>query len=69
MSGNVKHQADCYRTFDGLRWPNFCDVMEERHKQDIDEARRQGARIRLRKHRDGYHQAFIHPDDVKEVRL
>lgn len=64
-----KNQQDCYRTFDGVRWINFCDVLEESHERDVAEARRQGARIKMRKHPDGYHQAFIHPDDFKTVRL
>lgn len=65
----IKNQTDCYRTFDGVRWPNFCDVLDEGHEKDVASAKRQGARIKMRAHPDGYSQAFIHPDDLKAVRL
>ena len=64
-----KDQALCYRTFDGVRWPNWCDVLDERCENDVAEAKRQGARFKMRKHPDGYYQAFIHPDDMANVRL
>lgn len=59
-----KHQTDCYRTIDGARWPNLCDVLEQDHEDEIAARRKAGHRIRLVKHADGYHQAFIHPDDL-----
>lgn len=60
----IKHQSDCYRTFDSVRWPNLCDVLDEENERDIAKRKAQGQRIRLRKHPDGYYQAFIHPDDL-----
>lgn len=58
----MKHQGDCYRTFNGLRWPNFCDILDDEKQQAVAEAKDNGKRFRLRKHPDGYYQAFIHPD-------
>jgi quinolinate synthase len=56
---------DCYRTFDGVKWPNYCDVLDQSHEEDVEKAKKEGKRIKLRKHPDGYYQAFIHPDDLK----
>lgn len=61
----VKHQSDCYRTIDGLRWPNLCDVFSEDDERDIAKRKAKGQRIRMRKHPEGYYQAFIHPDDLE----
>lgn len=63
----IKHQADCYRTFDRVRWPNYCDIFEDEHLNAIAAAKAGGARIKIRKHPDGYSQAFIHPGDLNEI--
>ena len=60
----IKNQMDCYRTFEGIRWPNFCDVIDENTERAVSDAKAAGKRIKLRKHPDGYIQAFIHPDDL-----
>jgi hypothetical protein len=59
----TKHQENCYRTFDGARWPSLCDVLDESHKRDVAACKAAGVRVRMRKHPDGYHQAFYHPGD------
>lgn len=60
----IKHQSACYRTFDGVRWPNLCDMISELEEWAVAEAKAAGKRIRIRTHPDGYRQAFIHPDDL-----
>lgn len=65
----LKDQTQCYRTFGGVRWPNFCDMLDDQHDRDVASAQEQGARIKFRKHPDGYRQAFIHPDDLSRVVL
>lgn len=60
----IKHQSDCYRTFDGVRWPNLCDMLAEEHEVEVKARKSAGQRIRIRTHPDGYGQAFIHPDDL-----
>lgn len=62
----IKDQTDCYRTIDGLRWPNFCDILEDSHREDVAACKAAGIRIKIRKHPEGYHQAFIHPDDFQD---
>ena len=42
---------------------NLCDIMSDDDQDDVDACRQAGARIRLRKHPQGYHQAFYHPED------
>ena len=59
-----KDQTQCYRTFDGVRWPNWCDVMEDEQVKAVEDAKAAGKRIKLRKHPDGYYQAFMHPEDM-----
>lgn len=59
-----KHQADCYRTFDGVRWPNLCDILDAEMDADVRARRKAGQRIKVRQHPEGYLQAFIHPDDL-----
>jgi hypothetical protein len=59
-----KHQSECYRTVNGVRWPNFCDVMSDEDEQEIAKAKSLGARFKMRKHPDGYRQAFIDPDGL-----
>lgn len=61
-----KHQSDCYRTFDGMRWPNLCDGLSAEQKNEIAARKSAGHRIRIRSHPDGYQQAFIHPEDVQK---
>jgi hypothetical protein len=58
-----KDQTLCYRTFQGIKWINFCDVTEDYHNERVVEKKLKGARIKLIKHPDGYRQAFIHPED------
>lgn len=59
-----KHQAECYRTFDGVRWPNLCDVLDGDQEDEVRARKAAGHRIRLIKHPDGYRQAFIRPEDL-----
>lgn len=59
-----KAQTECYRTFDGVRWPNWCDVDDDAARRDVAEARAAGCRLKMRKHPLGFQQAFIHPDDI-----
>lgn len=63
---SFKHQSDCYRTIDGVRWPNLCDVLSLEHEQEIAARRAAGHRIKVRMHPDGYQQAFIHPEDLNK---
>lgn len=63
----IKHQMKCYRTFDGVRWPNLCDILGEEHKRDVSACRVAGVRIRIRHHAAGYKQAFYHPDDEAKI--
>lgn len=58
-----KDQTLCYRTFEGVRWPNLCDMLDAQHEIDVAAAKKAGVRIRLRKHPEGYRQAFFYPDD------
>ena len=60
----VKHQSDCYRTFGGLRWVNFCDMFEDEHFIAVANLKASGARVKIRTHPEGYQQAFVHPDDI-----
>ena len=60
----IKHQSDCYRTIDGVKWPNLCDMISDECDQDVADRKDRGERIKMRKHPEGYYQAFIHPDDL-----
>ena len=61
----VKHQSNCYRTVDGVRWPNLCDLLEgPKQLAYARAARRQAVRVKIHKHPEGYHQMFVHPEDV-----
>ena len=62
----IKDQTACYRTVNGVKWPNFCDMLDDVHFEDVAKAKAAGARIKKIKHPDGYHQAFIHPDDINK---
>jgi hypothetical protein len=62
-----KHQASCYRTIGGVRWPNLCDVIDAEGERAVAEARAAGSRLRMVKHKEGFHQAFIHPDDLEKL--
>ena len=62
-----KDQTKCYRTFGGIRWMNLCDMLDERHELDVAAAKDAGVRVRIRKHPEGYHQAFYHPEDQNKL--
>ena len=62
-----KLQTDCYRTFDGVRWPNLCDMLDPDQIERVASLKRQGVRVRIRKHFCGYGQAFIHPEDLSAL--
>jgi len=62
-----KDQTKCYRTFDGVRWMNFCDILDDRHEEYVAAVKAAGVRVRLCKHPEGYHQAFFHPDDAEKA--
>lgn len=59
-----KHQSECYRTFNGVKFVNYADVLDDAVKLDVEQRQRAGQRVRIRKHPGGYYQAFIHPDDL-----
>jgi hypothetical protein len=61
-----KDQTQCYRTIKGVRWPNFCDILEDYHQDDVDAFKAWGGRIAIRTHPEGYKQAFAHPDDLAQ---
>lgn len=62
-----KDQTQSYRTFDGVRWFNLCDVLDDQCERDVMAAMDAGVRVKTRKHADGYQQAFYHPDDEAEL--
>lgn len=62
-----KDQTKCYRTFGGVRWVNLCDMLDEQHEIDVRAAKAAGVRVKLRKHPEGYRQAFTHPDDSEKL--
>jgi len=62
-----KAQSNCYRTIEGVRWPNFCDVLGPEDERAVQEAKGQGARFRFVKHPQGFRIAFIHPDDYARI--
>jgi len=63
----IKDQTLCYRTIKGVKWLNLCDMLEQIHQDDVAAIKRAGGRIALRRHPDGYQQAFFHPDDDELV--
>lgn len=62
-----KDQTHCYRTFNGQRWMNLCDMLDIQHEIDVAAAKKAGVRVKLRKHHEGYRQAFYHPDDAAKL--
>jgi SAM-dependent methyltransferase len=58
----------CYRTIGGVRWLHWCNVLGDESKQAVAQSKAAGLRIALRKHRDGYLQSFVHPDDFESLR-
>lgn len=60
-----------YRTFDGVRWPAFMEIMNDEIAQEIVHAKSLGARIKIRKcsGKKYYHDpiAYMHPDDHKNI--
>lgn len=62
-----KNQTQCYRTFGGVRWANWCDVLDPAQETEIRYLKAIGIRFRQVKHPDGYRQAFIHPEDVRRA--
>lgn len=62
-----KHQSDCYRTINGVRWTNFCDILDDKTAEEIAGFKKNGMRFRLIKHPDGFKQAFVHPDDLELI--
>jgi hypothetical protein len=62
-----KHQINCYRTFDGVKYFNQCDVLEELDFCLVEKAKKSKLRHRLVKHKDGFVQLFVHSDDVDNL--
>lgn len=62
-----KDQTRCYRTIDGIKWFNLCDILDGRDEEDVKRAKSAGVRVRLRKHPEGYQQAFFHPEDEEKL--
>lgn len=60
----VKHQAACYRTFEGVRWSNMSDLLSVSMEGAAEAVQKQGFHVKVRTHPDGYKQAFVHPDDL-----
>lgn len=58
----IENQSDCYRTIEGKRWPNLCDMLAPEHVAAVADARSAGFRVMIRKHPDGYRQAFVEPE-------
>lgn len=63
-----KHQMNCFRTFQGRRWYNFADLINEELWNEFRQAKAAGLRFKLRMHPLGFYQAFLHPDDDKRSR-
>ena len=57
-----KDQTKCYRTFDGVRYLNQCDVLDEVHFKLVEKAKRLKVRHRMVRHQDGYKQLYVHPN-------
>jgi hypothetical protein len=56
----VKDSADCWRTINGVRWPQWrCEPSDT----IIAAYRAAGVRCRKIKHKDGATDLMIHPDD------
>lgn len=63
----IKSQDQCYRTFDGVRWPNYSDMHSMEEELHVASLRASGCRIRVRSHSSGFRIAFIHPDDLARL--
>jgi predicted Zn-ribbon and HTH transcriptional regulator len=57
----MKHQANCYRTFSGIRYTNFADLIfsDAENQKTIDEAKHKFSSVKKIKHPEGYHQLFV----------
>lgn len=63
----IKSQDQCYRTFDGVRWPNYSDMHSMEEELHVASLRAVGCRMRVRSHPSGFRIAFIHPDDLARI--
>lgn len=57
----MKHQTQCYRTINGVKMMNYCDLImsDEENEKIIKEAKEKFKRVRKIKHPAGYHQLFV----------
>lgn len=57
-----KDQTKCYRTINGQRYVNLCDIMEDYHEALAAKCKREKVPHRVIKHPDGYRQLFVRED-------
>lgn len=62
-----KPQTSCFRTINGVRYENQCDILGEEHRQLAAKAKRLKTRCRIVKHKNGFKQLFVHPADVDKL--
>lgn len=62
-----KQQQDCYRTINGERYVNMCDVHGREEQDYVDAAKRIHASHRLVKHKDGFRILFVWDRDYQRV--
>lgn len=57
----IKHQGNCYRNINGVRYTNHADLIysDAENSKVIAEARSQFRSVRKIKHPDGYYQLFV----------
>lgn len=54
-----KDQTLCYRTINGERYVNWCDILEPYHDALVEKVKRLKLPHRVVKHPDGYGQLFV----------
>lgn len=62
-----KHQAACFRTINGARYVNYCDILSDEHEECVVTAKVRQLRHRVIKHKDGFRQLFVHENDVDKM--
>lgn len=57
----MKHQTKCYRTINGEKLVNYCDLImsDEENEKMISEAKQKFKKVRKIKRPEGYHQLFV----------
>lgn len=63
----AKSQDQCFRVWGGARWPNMMDMHTSAEEAEVSHWKNIGIRVRIRAHRRGFRQAFVHPDDVQSA--